>query len=87
MVQRKTERPVQFELLGAARTSILAWLGQRDGTLGDASGIAEISIQRLSATRYHHGRLRQTVFRASARPLPIIRPSSPGRSLYSRIVR
>lgn len=35
VVQRKTGRPVQFELLEPARTSILAWLEVRGGTLDD----------------------------------------------------
>jgi integrase len=35
VVQRKTGRPVQFELLDPARGSILAWLERRGGTLGD----------------------------------------------------
>jgi integrase len=35
VVQQKTGRPVQFELLEAARTSILAWLEQRGGALDD----------------------------------------------------
>jgi integrase len=35
VVQQKTGRPVQFELLEAARTSILAWLDQRGGSLDD----------------------------------------------------
>ena len=35
VVQRKTGRPVQFELLEPARASILAWLGCRGGALGD----------------------------------------------------
>jgi integrase len=34
-VQQKTGRPVQFELLEAARTSILAWLEHRGGTADD----------------------------------------------------
>ena len=33
VVQRKTRRPVQFELLEPARASILAWLERRCGTL------------------------------------------------------
>ena len=33
--QRKTGRPVQFELLEPARVSILAWLERRGGTLDD----------------------------------------------------
>lgn len=35
VIQRKTRRPVQFELLEPARTSILAWLERRGGTLED----------------------------------------------------
>jgi len=35
VVQRKTSRPVQFELLEPARASILAWLERRGGTLDD----------------------------------------------------
>jgi hypothetical protein len=45
-------------------------------------------IQRLPAiTVASQGRLCHTVLRLSAMPLPMSRPSSPGRSLYSRIVR
>jgi integrase len=35
VVQKKTGRPVQFELLEPARTSILAWLECRGGALED----------------------------------------------------
>lgn len=35
VVQQKTGRPVQFELLGPAQASILAWLERRGGTLDD----------------------------------------------------
>ena len=35
VVQQKTGRPVQFELLDPARGSILAWLERRGGTLDD----------------------------------------------------
>ncbi len=35
VVQQKTGRPVQFELLDAARTSMLAWLEHRGGALDD----------------------------------------------------
>ncbi|HEX3754295.1 MAG TPA: tyrosine-type recombinase/integrase [Rhizomicrobium sp.] len=35
VIQQKTGRPVQFELLESARTSILAWLECRGGTLND----------------------------------------------------
>ena len=35
VVQQKTGRPVQFELLEPARTSLLAWLERRGGTSDD----------------------------------------------------
>lgn len=35
VIQRKTGRPVQFELLEPARNSILAWLERRGGALED----------------------------------------------------
>jgi integrase len=35
VVQQKTHRPVQFEILEPARTTILAWLEHRGGTLDD----------------------------------------------------
>ena len=35
VVQQKTSRPVQFELLEPARSSILAWLERRGGSLDD----------------------------------------------------
>jgi site-specific recombinase XerC len=35
VVQQKTGRPVQFELLESARNSILSWLERRGGTLDD----------------------------------------------------
>ena len=35
VIQQKTGRPVQFELLDPARNSLLAWLERREGTLDD----------------------------------------------------
>ena len=35
VVQRKTGRPVQFELMGDARSSLQEWLERRGGTLAD----------------------------------------------------
>src|SRR5271165_4446231 len=35
VMQQKTGRPVQFELLAPARMSMLAWLERRGGTLDD----------------------------------------------------
>ena len=37
VIQQKTGRPVQFELLELARTSILDWLERRGGTLEDSA--------------------------------------------------
>ncbi len=35
VIQQKTKRPVQFELLEPARSSILAWLERRQGSIED----------------------------------------------------
>ena len=35
VIQQKTGRPVQFELLEPARTSLLAWLERQGGSLDD----------------------------------------------------
>lgn len=35
VVQQKTKRPVQFELMGTARKTMRAWLERRGGTLND----------------------------------------------------
>jgi len=35
VVQQKTGRPVQFKLLESARSSVLAWLECREGSLDD----------------------------------------------------
>src|SRR5512139_3211088 len=35
VIQQKTKKPVQFELLEPARTSLLAWLERRGGSLDD----------------------------------------------------
>ncbi|MCI0755501.1 tyrosine-type recombinase/integrase [Teichococcus vastitatis] len=35
VIQRKTEQPVQFELTGQTRDSVLAWLALRGGTLDE----------------------------------------------------
>ena len=54
VVQRKTSRPVQFELLEPARASILAWLECRGGALDDfafpsrTDGTAHISTRQYA---------------------------------------
>jgi integrase len=53
VVQQKTGRPVQFELLEAARTSILAWLEQRGGTLADYAFPSRIDHTTHLSTRQY----------------------------------
>jgi integrase len=53
VVQQKTGRPVQFELLEAARTSILAWLEQRGGTLDNYAFPSRIDHTAHLSTRQY----------------------------------
>lgn len=53
VVQRKTGRPVQFELLGDARTSLLAWLERRGGTLTDYVFPSRIDHDHHLSTRQY----------------------------------
>jgi hypothetical protein len=53
VVQQKTGRPVQFELLEAARTSILAWLEQRGGALEDYAFPSRIDHSTHLSTRQY----------------------------------
>lgn len=53
VVQQKTGRPVQFELLEPARTSILAWLEHRGGTLDDYAFPSRINHARHLSTRQY----------------------------------
>lgn len=53
VVQAKTGRPVQFELMTDARASLLAWLERRGGTLGDYVFPGRINhADHLSTRRY-----------------------------------
>ena len=53
IVQQKTGRPVQFELLEAARTSVPTWLGRRGGTLDDYAFPSRSSpVDHLSRRQY-----------------------------------
>ena len=49
VVQRKTGRPVQFELLEPARTSIFAWLECRRGALDETRSRAGSTTRPTSA--------------------------------------
>ena len=53
IVQQKTGRPVQFELLDCARSSILAWLERRGGTMDDFVFPSRIDHARHISTRQY----------------------------------
>src|SRR6195952_5694152 len=53
IVQRKTGRPVQFELLEPARTSILAWLVRRGGLLDEFAFPSRIDRTDHISTRQY----------------------------------
>ncbi len=53
VVQQKTGRPVQFELLESARGSILAWLERRGGALDDFVFPSRIDHARHISTRQY----------------------------------
>lgn len=53
VVQQKTKRPVQFELLEPARMSILAWLEQRGGMLDDYAFPSRLDRSAHVSTRQY----------------------------------
>ena len=53
ITQQKTGRPVQFELLEPARTSILAWLERRGGSLEDYAFPSRLDHARHMSTRQY----------------------------------
>jgi integrase len=53
VVQQKTGRPVQFEILEPARTSILAWLERRGGTLDDYAFPSRADHSKHLSTRQY----------------------------------
>jgi len=52
-IQQKTGRPVQFELLEPARSSILAWLERRGGALEDFAFPSRIDHSEHISTRQY----------------------------------
>ena len=56
VIQQKTGRPVQFELLEPARASISEWLDRRGGTLDDYAFPSRTDHARHMSTR-HYARL------------------------------
>lgn len=53
VVQQKTGRPVQFELLDPARGSILAWLERRGGSVDDFAFPSRIDHAKHMSTRQY----------------------------------
>ena len=53
VVQQKTGRPVQFDLLDPARGSILAWLERRGGTLDDFVFPSRVNHAKHMSTRQY----------------------------------
>ena len=53
VIQQKTRKPVQFELLEPARTSLLAWLERRGGTLEDYAFPSRIDRSDHLSTRQY----------------------------------
>lgn len=53
VIQQKTKRPVQFELLEPARSSILAWLARRGGSVDNYAFPSRIDrLEHLSTRQY-----------------------------------
>ncbi len=53
VVQQKTGKPVQFEIAEAARTSLLAWLDRRGGTIEEYAFPSRIDHDRHLSTRQY----------------------------------
>lgn len=53
VIQRKTKKPVQFELLEPASTSLLAWLERRGGALEDYAFPSRIDHSDHLSTRQY----------------------------------
>ena len=56
VVQRKTGRPVQFEIMEPAKTSLLAWLNKRGGSVEDYAFPSRLDPASHLSTR-QYGRL------------------------------
>jgi integrase len=53
VIQQKTKRPVQFELLEPARSSLLAWLERRGGSLENYAFPSRVDhLDHLSTRQY-----------------------------------
>lgn len=68
VVQQKTGRPVQFELLEPARNSILAWLERRGGTLDDFVFPSRVNHANHISTRQYARLVDEWVIGIGLRP-------------------
>ena len=53
VIQQKTNRPVQFELMTEARTTLLTWLTRRGGTLNDFIFPSRVNYMGHLSTRQY----------------------------------
>ena len=53
VVQQKTNRPVQFELMTEARKTLLTWLTRRGGTLNDFNFPSRVNYMGHLSTRQY----------------------------------
>jgi site-specific recombinase XerC len=68
VVQTKTGRPVQFELMADARASLLAWLTRRGGAIGDYVFPSRIDHARPLSTRQYARLVQEWVSGVGLRP-------------------
>jgi integrase len=68
VIQQKTGRPVQFELLDAARCSILTWLERRGGTIDEFAFLSRIDHADHISTRQYARLLDEWVTGIGLRP-------------------
>ena len=61
VVQAKTGKPVQFELMPNARTSLFAWLERRGGTLADCVFPSRIDHAHHLSTRQYATPIAETL--------------------------
>jgi integrase len=76
VIQQKTGRPVQFELMIDARSSLLAWLERRGGTVDDYAFPSRIDPRAHMSTRQYARLVDEWVEAIGLRP-PGIRHSFP----------
>ena len=68
VIQQKTGRPVQFEITADARTSLLAWLERRGGTIEDYAFPSRSNPARHLSTRQYARLVDEWVIAIGLRP-------------------